>query len=262
MKNPFPGMNPYLENRWRDVHARLVVYIGDAVQQQLPPGLQARVEEDVLIDGLAPDTLLARPDVYVAEQAGRTPAKSSGSGSPETSVPTIILLDDPPQPRHVEIVDVEAGDRVVTAIELLSITNKDTTDGRFRYQTKQRAYRAAGVNLVEIDLLRQGEYVLSPDWSRIPPSKRRLYNISVHRAIRPRQYAIYGAMLRDRLPVIAIPLRSTDADVALDIQKLIDDYHDRSGFGSGGLEYSRPLDPPLTHADEEWVSSVLNILPE
>jgi len=26
MKNPFPGMNPYLEAHWRDVHTSLVTY--------------------------------------------------------------------------------------------------------------------------------------------------------------------------------------------------------------------------------------------
>lgn len=27
MKSPFPGMHPYLEMRWRDVHSRLMVYL-------------------------------------------------------------------------------------------------------------------------------------------------------------------------------------------------------------------------------------------
>ena len=29
MPSPFPGMDPYLESHWRDVHARLIVYISD-----------------------------------------------------------------------------------------------------------------------------------------------------------------------------------------------------------------------------------------
>ena len=33
MPTPFPGMDPYLEGRqlWRDVHARLIVAVGDAL---------------------------------------------------------------------------------------------------------------------------------------------------------------------------------------------------------------------------------------
>jgi NDP-sugar pyrophosphorylase family protein len=29
--NPFPGMNPFLERYWSDVHTKLVAYIGDAI---------------------------------------------------------------------------------------------------------------------------------------------------------------------------------------------------------------------------------------
>ena len=36
MKNPFPGMNLYLEKGWEDVHQRLAVYACDAIQPHLP----------------------------------------------------------------------------------------------------------------------------------------------------------------------------------------------------------------------------------
>jgi len=29
MASPFPGMDPYLEQFWRDVHARLIIYAAD-----------------------------------------------------------------------------------------------------------------------------------------------------------------------------------------------------------------------------------------
>lgn len=45
MKNPFPGMNPWLEAYWRDVHARLLVYATEELSAELPPGLHARVDE-------------------------------------------------------------------------------------------------------------------------------------------------------------------------------------------------------------------------
>jgi hypothetical protein len=45
MKNPFPGMNPWLEEFWRDVHASLLVYACDLLNTELPPGLHARVDE-------------------------------------------------------------------------------------------------------------------------------------------------------------------------------------------------------------------------
>jgi hypothetical protein len=52
MKSPFPGMDPYLEMRWRDVHASLMVYGSEQLNEQLPSDLQALVEENV---GIADD---------------------------------------------------------------------------------------------------------------------------------------------------------------------------------------------------------------
>ena len=41
--NPFPGMNPWLEPHWSDVHTRLIAYIIDALSPELPMDLSARV---------------------------------------------------------------------------------------------------------------------------------------------------------------------------------------------------------------------------
>src|SRR5436190_3743033 len=68
MPSPFPGMDPYLEAHWRDVHASLVIYARDALQGVLPGSLRARVEESVLLEtpqGLADHPLF--PDVRVVE---------------------------------------------------------------------------------------------------------------------------------------------------------------------------------------------------
>src|SRR5947207_8537674 len=51
MPSPFPGMDPYLESHWRDVHHRLITYASDAIQEALPPELRARVEERVVLGG-------------------------------------------------------------------------------------------------------------------------------------------------------------------------------------------------------------------
>src|SRR4051812_7293071 len=50
MKNPFPGMNPWLEEYWQDVHASLLVYARDQLNIKLPQGFQARIDERLAID--------------------------------------------------------------------------------------------------------------------------------------------------------------------------------------------------------------------
>lgn len=38
-KSPFPGMDPYLEPHWQDLHGALVPYLRDAVDDALPDQL-------------------------------------------------------------------------------------------------------------------------------------------------------------------------------------------------------------------------------
>ena len=50
MKSPFPGMDPYLENYWGDVHTSLMVYASNQINAQLPDELQARVQEGLGVE--------------------------------------------------------------------------------------------------------------------------------------------------------------------------------------------------------------------
>ena len=45
-------MDPWMELHWRDVHARLIIYIADQLQSQLPEPLVARA--NVMVDNPAP----------------------------------------------------------------------------------------------------------------------------------------------------------------------------------------------------------------
>src|SRR5215207_1862924 len=47
MKSPFPGLDPYLEERWGDVHQSLVTYAADQLGASLPDDLRARMEERI-----------------------------------------------------------------------------------------------------------------------------------------------------------------------------------------------------------------------
>lgn len=73
MKNPFPGMNPWLERNWQEVHSRLVIYSGDQFQSQMPGGLRVRVEKGVAVDSEERRGRI-RPDVHISE------SRDGGSG--------------------------------------------------------------------------------------------------------------------------------------------------------------------------------------
>jgi hypothetical protein len=82
--------------------------------------------------------------------------------------------------RHLEIVDSKA--HVITAIELLSPSNKETGQAQFDWRQKRHDYLRGGINLVEIDLLRNGVWTL-PDRSllRAIPAGRTYHHACVTR---------------------------------------------------------------------------------
>ena len=257
-KNPFPGMNPYLEQCWGDVHTKLVVYLGDELQPQLPDGLWATVEEQVTIDAEEERRgQVFRPDVHVSEELGRPAAVAESAASAAVAEP-LVLLDplDRPQ-RHVEIVD--AGGRVVTAIEVLSPWNKAAEDGRRAYRRKQRSFLEGGVNLVEIDLVRDGEHIVLAPREQIKPSQRTPYLVSIWRVAQPNCKFAYLLPLAQPLPRIPIPLRRQDPDAVIDLQKLVDQCYQRGRYHCR-IDYRREPEPALPVHDACWADELLRSL--
>lgn len=250
-------MDPWLELSWRDVHARLIIYIADQLQRQLPEPLVARAEENVSVDIEDEPATRVRPDVEVAEAWRGT----SGSGAATSALsavvaePLLLRVPEPEVDRRVEIIDPASGGRVVTAIEVLSPSNKLPGRARVAYQSKQRAFLAGGVNLVEIDLVREGEWAFSVDEALLPARKRTPYMVCVFRTTRLGERALYRLPLRERLPCIAIPLRPQDRDVVLDLQEVVDQAYERGRYDR--TDYRRPLDPPLASEDAAWAVELL-----
>src|SRR5262245_36379660 len=110
MPSPFPGMDPYLESHWRDVHAGLVIYARDALQGVLPRGLRARVEESVLLEtpeGLGDHPLF--PDVRVVDYAGRRGLTTRPGTSLAVAEPLLVDAEpEPPTQTYLEIIDRES----------------------------------------------------------------------------------------------------------------------------------------------------------
>src|SRR5262245_23812103 len=160
MPSPFPGMDPYLEPHWGDVHTRLIIYSTDTIQDQLPPELRARVEERVVLE--TPEGL--GRGLFPAVRVVEYPPRPTPGPMPPVSVGVAepLIIDAQPEPateRFIQIIDASSGNRVVTVIEVLSPTNKLPGLDREQYQRKQRELVRSDTNLVEIDLLRQGRHV-------------------------------------------------------------------------------------------------------
>ena len=261
--SPFPGMDPWLETVWEAVHTRLMVSLANQIGAALPPGLFAEVEETVVVLEDGEERGRPKPDVAVF----RSPADAIGTGGrPGGGIaaarPVLITIAvEPTRQRHVAIRSFETGRPLVTAVELLSPTNKGRRSAREAYAAKRAAYYAANVNVLELDLVRAGGHLIDVPLDDIPADLISTYKACVHRrTIRPdgevpdRVTAEYYPIpLRSPVPPIALPLRPADEDFLLDTQRSIDEVY-ATGQYAGKLDYAAPLTPPLPPADAAWAA--------
>ena len=258
-KNPFPGMNPFFEQQWGDAHTMLIAYVRDALQQRLPEDLVIRAEEEAVTVAAEEKPKSYRPDIQVRapwtlkEPAG-TALAAKASDVPATPVtePLCVLVEDETD-RWLEI--REKTGRLITALELLSPSNKLETEERARFQAKRRRFLGGGASVVEVDLVRQGAWLFPRAVRGVLRQQDATYAICVFRAGHRGECEVYPVRLRERLPCFRIPLRPTDADAALDLQPLIYQCQERGRYHL--LNYRLALDPPLASEDAAWADRLL-----
>ena len=259
--NPFPDMNPYMEHRWANTHFRLMALAMEALGNELPDDLTVAAGEQVDVIG-PPDEKgrNTRPDIAIIEPAeswerGLPPVWTPGpeAGAVAVTEPDLLVVEEPPH-RWIEV-RTDAGE-LITVIEVPGPANKTTY--REAYRLKRREYVAAGVNFVEIDLLRGGGQSVDVNAAYYQERYARLgehYAVCASRRIMPGRREVYPSPLRQRLPAVRIPLRTTDPDVPLDIQALVDRCYTSGRYWK--LDYTRPLHPPPGADDAAWVATRL-----
>jgi hypothetical protein len=258
-------MDPYLEATWSDVHVKLIGFIGEALTPMLPPALRARAEEEVILEEHGEPSRRYRPDVALVRAGRHAPARrhprTTSNRGPGLVVPEPIAIefaDGPRFDRFVKIIDVRNGNRLVTAIEVLSPWNKRPGSLNARYMKKVDDYVRAGVNIVEIDLLRSPREALTVTEMDLPPDRRTPYLVCVQKSWQRGRWEAYPVELRAPIPAVHVPLRPTDDPAVLRLQPLI-----RRVYAAGGyddIDYARPPRPALSPADEVWADGLLRRL--
>ncbi len=252
MPSPFPGMNPYLErhNMWADFHDAYLVELRNALIRLVRPNYIVKIEEYIYLHEIDDEDghrqRVGRPDVGVmanrASSAAEAIAVMEGPAAVET----------PPEVELFRISYLEVRDRddrtLVTAIELLSPSNKTNGEDREQHQFKWRRLLASPANLVEIDLLRGGERM---PWVDLPACD---YCVAVSRRISRPRVAFWPIALRDRLPVIPIPLRPGEPEPTLDLQALLHKVYDDAGYAD--YIYRALPEPRLPPPDDAWAADI------
>jgi len=253
-KNPFPGMNPFMETSWGAVHVSLLKLIMDALNAEVPDDLVVRAEERIEMvetDDHPPGRTQMIADVAISERwkRGLPPVWQPNHANAIVAVmePEFSPIGSMEETlRWLEVRNTKGF--VVTVIEVLSPTNKTTARAEFR-ERRQRVIDA-GANFVEIDLLRRGKPLSLAGFDPARP-----FSVTSYRVTARDHCEVYRVGLRDRLPCFRVPLRSSDNDVPLDLQPLIDSIYETGRYWT--TDYSIPMEPPLTGEDAAWAEGQL-----
>jgi hypothetical protein len=257
-------MDPFLEHPafFPGVHDSFLTYLREALQGCLPAPYFAEIDERLWIDtserSIGPDV-----DVLRGDQPGPKAGPHNGGVAVATDVAQPILITVPMEERRETYVEirspVEGGERVVTTIEVLSLTNKAPgPKGRALYLQKQGEVLDSDSNLVEIDLLRGGTHTTAVPLDRLraqaPPFD---YHVCVHGFGRLGVFAVYTVQVAQRLPAIAIPLLPGDAAVSVDLQAVFQRCHDTGPYRRRVRYDPARLVPALRPDQLEWARKVL-----
>jgi Protein of unknown function (DUF4058) len=253
MPSPFPGMDPWLEaaDVFPDLHESLIFLIKGELNALLPAGYVATSKNRVWVD----EVQSREPDVSVL---GTIQAGSGGTAV----LPGLTVIDeefgsDPVEESYLEIYSMP-GKRLVTAIEVISLTNKHAGKRKRKpYLLKQKEYHKGRVNLVEIDLLRAGPHVTLVSRDRL---ERKVGSFDYHISVRTEHPAsrlfAAGIKLAAPLPSLAVPLDQNAGHVMVDLQKILDQAYE-SGRYERLVDYTTWCDPPLPAAQRKWAEAIL-----
>jgi hypothetical protein len=245
MPSPFPGMNPYLEqsDTWEDFHHEFISHAREMLSAQVGPNYYVKVEVRLYLHELSAEErrYFGRADVAVTGQPQPGPSAKAAN----VTAPLELVSPNVDVERHtsLEIRD-RRNRRVVTAIEILSPTNKTPGPDRDDYLRKRSVLMIERIHFVEIDLRRGG---VRPSPPLLPPCD---YYVLLSRFEDRPKLGMWPLRLPDRLPVIPIPLTAPDPDVLLDLQAVLDRTYDAADYGK--YIYGESPEPPLTAEQLAW----------
>jgi hypothetical protein len=214
-------MDPYLEDEslWPAFHHQLIT----GLHQTLLPGLVDR---------------------YRARVGQRHYAT-------EQPLFTSVLREE----HHEEFIEIRqrSDGRLVTLIDAVSPANKETESGRKAYLEKRAEAKGCGSNLVEIDLVLQGQPLLEysreglPDWD---------YAVTVTKATHPDRFEIYTATMQKRLPRFRLPLSGDERDTVVDMHVMFSRCYDQGNFAAK-IDYQRDPSVAISDEDRRWLADLL-----
>ncbi len=134
--------------------------------------------------------------------------------------------------------------KLIAVLELLTPSNKRGGPDREQYLAKRNRLLASEAHFVEIDLLRGGH--------PMPPEDRPDcdYSVLVSRAENRPRAGFWPIGLRQRLPIIPIPLSRPKEFARIDLQEILHHVYDAAGYEDH--IYEGQPEPSLSPEDPAW----------
>jgi hypothetical protein len=259
-------MDPYLEApyHWPDLHDALAGEIRNHLNATLPAPyyakLEMRPEIGIVESGetrrrITPDVAVARPLHSIGEPGVisvlERPLKAT-SPSKKITVPT-----EPIRHAYIEVRDGAQGHVLITLIEIASPSNKKQGVDRRVYLQKQQEILDSNASLIELDLLRTGDRLISNLFLReavdnLAPDYLVLVNRAWERVGAGQGYEIFPILLSESLPCIPVPLREGQEETPLDLQYAFQRAYDGGPYRRGAVDYDKPPQPPLVGEWTAW----------
>lgn len=258
--NPFPGMNPYMEDPtlWRGVHTSLNYLLSVQLNRSLPNEFIARIEERVYV---VQDDRNVYPyfAIYRRENAPPRTAQVGGGAAtlvrPDPGI-TVQVEAEQARERFIEIREAR-GDQLVAIIEIVSPANKADPAGREAYRQKQSELVGSDIHLLEIDLLRAGPHILAVPESRVQAAVERWdYLLCLHRGTRRFEYTFWATRVQESLPVVSIPLTLEAGEVLLDVGTAVNRCYEEGAFVRT-IHYNDEPVPSFAPDDAKWADTLL-----
>ena len=258
MPNPFPGMDPFMEEPaiWPSVHSRLIIYLADTLNVLMPAQYVANVEERIVLAEPLTDRY---PDIHLVKEVRRKGRDDSGAADVAVLEPDpSVEVEFEPNESRETFVEIHRGEKrhsLVAVLEILSPTNKRRGDGRTKYLEKQAEMMLRPAHLIEIDLLRAGQHTVAVPRESVPVNGWD-YLVCLHRAGWKNKCEYWATPLSDRLPRFSVPLTNGDEDIVVDLQAMVNQCYNAGRFARK-IDYREECPPPLSKKNAKWVDELL-----
>lgn len=250
-ESPFIGMDPYTEARglWKGIHTQL---IGELSTHLLPPLLAPAYYIDVEPSLQVRSQQSHYPDLQVVTSSPVRTEKPFGSNLPVAQPTATVMVEEQEEEEEESAIVVREvnSEQLVAVIEILSYSNKTSgAEKRARYLLKRRELLSNGVNLVEVDLLRWGQRILTT----LPNQP---YHILVSRADERPRTQVWSFGLDSLIPDTPLPLIEPNEQVPIPLQSAFTTIYQSRRFRQR-LDYHVDPPPPLTAVQLAYVRACL-----